>query len=272
VLPLTHAFTLLFYVGSLILWFRALLSGGRGSGPTIAFGLAVAGVAAHALALAQFTTEYGQLPLTGLAPSLSTAALTIGVGLVATLGLGEGRRVGIVLVPVVILLEAVAVSLGIEPAPELLDFQGAWFAFHVSLAFVGLGGFTVAFASGLLYLVQLHELNTKRMGRLFQFTPPLATLDRLGRTGLVTGFITFTLALALGWLWTVSFRQSLDQSNPKVLWAIMCWLIFVVALGVRAGGGLKERRSALASVVGFSVIVILYLGLRLLSAHGGFFL
>jgi HemX protein len=269
---LTHAVALLLYIGSLILWFRSLLSGGRGHGPGIAFGLAAAGVSAHAVALARFTAEYGQLPLNGLAPSLSTVALIIGIGLVATLGLGEGRRVGIVLVPVVILLEVVAVSLGIEPSTELLDFQGAWFAFHVTLAFVGLGGLAVAFASGFLYLVQLHELNTKRMGRLFQFTPPLATLDRLGRAGLVAGFITFTLALALGWLWTVSFRQSFDQSNPKVVWAIMSWLIFVGALGVRAGGGVKERRSALASVVGFSLIVVSYLGLRIVSSSGGFFL
>ena len=238
----------------------------------IAFVLAAAGVAAHALALARFTAEYGQLPLNGLAPSLSTVALIVGIGLVATLGLGEGRRVGIVLVPVVIILEAVAVSLGIVPGPELLDFQGAWFAFHVTLAFAGLGGLAVAFASGLLYLVQLHELNTKRMGRLFQFTPPLLTLDRLGRTGLVAGFITFTLALVLGWLWTISFRQSFDLSNPKVWWAIMCCLIFAAALGVRAGGGVKERRSALASVVGFSFIVVSYLGLRLVSSQGGFFL
>jgi len=238
----------------------------------IAFVLAAAGVAAHAVALARFTVEYGQLPLNGLAPSLSTVALIVGLGLVATLGLGEGRRVGIVLVPVVILLEVVAVSLGLEPAAEMLDFEGTWFAFHVTLAFAGLGGLAVAFASGLLYLVQLHELNTKRMGRLFQFTPPLATLDRLGRTSLVAGFTTFTLALLLGWLWTISFRQSFDQSNPKVLWAIMCWLIFVAALGVRAGDGVKERRSALASVVGFSLIVVSYLGLRLVSSQGGFFL
>ena len=269
---MTHAVALLLYIGSLILWFRSLLSGGRGRSPMIAFRLAAAGVAAHAIALARFTAEYGQLPLNGLAPSLSTVALIIGIGLVATLGLGEGRRVGIVLVPVVILLETFAVSLGIEPGPELLNFEGPWFAFHVTLAFAGLGGLAVAFASGLLYLVQLHELNTKRMGRLFQFTPPLATLDRLGRTGLVAGFITFTLALVLGWLWTISFRQSFDQSNPKVLWAILCWFIFVAALGVRVGDGVKERRSALASVVGFSLIVVSYLGLRLVSSQGGFFL
>ena len=271
-LPLTHEVALLLYVGSLILWFRSLMSGGRGRGPMIAFGLAAAGVAVHALALARFRADYGQLPLNGLAPALSTVALTVGIGLVATLGLGEGRRVGIVLVPVVILLEAVAVSLGIEPPRELLDFGGAWFAFHVTLAFAGLGGLALSFASGLLYLVQLHELNTKRMGRLFQFTPPLATLDRLGRIGLVAGFITFSLALVLGWLWTITYEQSFDQANPKVLWAIMSWLIFVAALGVRAGGGLKERRGALASVVGFSVIVVSYLGLRLVSSQGGFFL
>ena len=238
----------------------------------IAFVLAAAGVAVHALALALFTAEYGQLPLNGLAPSLSTAALIIGIGLVATLGLGEGRRVGIVLVQVVISLEAVAVSLGIEPSQELLDFQGWWFVFHVTLAFVGLGGLAVAFASGVLYLVQLHELNTKRMGRLFQFTPPLATLDRLGRAGLVGGFITFTLGLVLAWLWTINFGQSSDLWNVKVFWAVMSWFIFVAALGVRAGGGVKERRSALASVVGFLFVGFSYLGLRLVSSQGGFFL
>ena len=269
---MTHAVALLLYVGSLILWFRSLLSGGRGRGAVMAFALAAAGVAVHLIALARFTTEFGQLPLNGLGPSLSTVALIIGIGLVATLGLGEGRRVGIVLVPVVILLEAVAVSLGIEPAPEMLDWQGVWFAFHVTLAFAGLGGLAVAFASGLLYLVQLHELNTKRMGRLFQFTPPLATLDRLGRTALVAGLITFTLALILAWLWTINFGQSSDLWNPKVFWAILCWFIFVAALGVRMGDGVKERRSALASVVGFSLIVISYLGLRLVSSQGGFFL
>ena len=269
---MTDAVALLLYVGSLILWFRSLLSGGRGRGPMIAFVLAAAGVAVHALALARFAAEYGQLPLNGLAPSLSTVALIVGIGLVATLGLGEGRRVGIVLVPVVILLQAVAVSLGIEPSQELLDFQGAWFAFHVTLAFAGLGGLAVAFASGLLYLVQLHELNIKRMGRLFQFTPPLATLDRLGRIGLVAGFITFTLSLVLAWVWTINFGQASDLWNAKVFWAIMSWLIFVAALGVRAGGGVKERRSALVSVVGFSFIVFSYLGLRLVSSQGGFFL
>ena len=226
----------------------------------------------HAIALASFTATYGQLPLVGLAPSLSTLALIIGVGLVATLGLGEVRRVGIVIVPGVIVLQGIAVSLGFEPAPEVLDFQGAWFVFHVTLAFLGLCGMALAFAAGLLYLVQLRELNSKRLGRLFRFTPPLATLDRLGRFGLVSGFPAFTISIVLGLAWSVSFRHSLDQTNPKVVWAILSWIVFVLALGSRAGGGLKERRSALTTVVGFTFIIVSYLALRMVSTDGGFFL
>ena len=234
--------------------------------------MATAGVLVHAIALALFTTAYGQLPLIGLAPSLSTLALVLGAGLIATLGLGEGRRVGIVIIPGVIVLQGVALSLGFDPNPEVLDFQGLWFVLHVTLAFAGLCGLALAFAAGLLYLVQLRELNTKRLGRLFQFTPPLATLDRLVRVGLVAGFPAFTLALALGWAWTVSFRSTLDQTNPKVLWAALSWLVFVAALGARAGGGLRERRSALTTVVGFTFVIVSYLTLRLVSSDGGFFL
>lgn len=234
--------------------------------------MATMGVLVHAVALAGFTAAYGQLPLVGLAPSLSTLALVLGAGLVATLGLGEVRRVGIVIIPGVIVLQGIAVSLGFEPTSRVLDFQGAWFVFHVTLAFAGLCGLAVAFAAGLLYLVQLRELNSKRLGRLFHFTPPLATLDRLVRFGLVAGFPAFTLALVLGWAWTVSFRHSLDQSNPKVVWAVLSWLVFVAALGSRAGGGLKERRSALTTVVGFSLVIVSYLALRLVSSGGGFFL
>ena len=66
--------------------------GGRGRGPMIAFVLAAAGVAVHALALARFAAEYGQLPLNGLAPSLSTVALIVGIGLVFVFTIAAVQR------------------------------------------------------------------------------------------------------------------------------------------------------------------------------------
>lgn len=267
-----HYVALLLYISALTLWVRSLLAGGRGKMAPAAFGLAAAGVTAHTVALARFTLLHGELPLVGLAPSLSTLALVIGVGLLATIGLGEVRRIGIVLIPLVILMEGFAVALGVQPAEGVLDFQGAWFAFHVTLAFAGFGGMAVAFSAAVLYLLQFSTLKAKRLGPAFRFLPPLATLDRLGRIGLVAGLITLTLGLALGWAWTVRFRHSFQQTDPKVMWGVLTWAVFVGVLVVRGKGNQHERRGALATVVGFAVVVVSYVVLQLVTATGGVFL
>lgn len=268
-----HYLALLLYIGAFVLWLRALARGGRGREASLAFGLAASGVAVHAAALALFTVEYGELPLAGLAPALSTLALLVGVGLMGTLALGEASRVGIVLVPFMVLLEGTAAVLGVSaPAGPPLGFQGAWFALHVSLGLAAYGGMAVAFAAGALYLVQFHELKVKRLGRIFRFTPPLAALDRLVKMGLVTGFVCLTLTLALGWAWTVRFRQTFQVGDPKVLWGIFSWFILVTALSARLGSGRRERRGALGAVVGFGTVILAYVVLRVTLASKGFFL
>ncbi len=146
-----HFLALFLYIGAFVFWSRALWHGGRGSETGVAFALSAAGVTVHAFALVQYTVDSGELPLAGLAPSLSTLALIIGLGLMGTLALGEASRVGIVLVPLIVLLEGTAAFMGVTPrAGPPLDFQGVWFSLHVTLAFAGYGGMAVAFAAGLL--------------------------------------------------------------------------------------------------------------------------
>ena len=268
-----HSLALFLYVAAFLLWLRTLLTGAQDRGTTLAGAAAVLAVTAHFVALARYTSVWGELPLVGLAPSLSSLALIVGLGLVATLALGEAARVGILLVPLIVVMEAVALFLGVEPAMGVQDFRGAWFALHVTLAFAGYGGFFLAAAAGLLYLLQFKELKTKRLGKLFRFIPPLATLDRLVRIGLVAGFVCLSLALALGWAWTVRFQNSLLGDDPtKVLWAVFTWLVFVAALVVRSGGGARERQSAWVTVVGFCLIVASYVVVRATMVGGGAFL
>lgn len=269
---MTHFVALILYIGSLIFWLRSLTKGGRAPGPSVAFTMASLGVLIHSYALVFFASTYGQLPLTGLGPSLSSLALVIGLALIGTIVFGEGRRIGIVVIPFIILLETAAIALGVEPSSEVLDFQGAWFSLHVMMAFIGFGGLTLSFAASSLYVVQLGELNNKRMGRLFQFTPSLATLDRISRVALVTGFVTFTLALGLGWFWTITFRQSLDQWNPKVLWSVMTWFVFLGVFLARRFSRLRPQTGAWANVFGFAMVVLSYIALRLFVSTKGFFL
>ncbi len=264
--------TLLLYTGAFLLWLRSLLAGGWGAGRSRAPWVAAAAVAVHLFALARYTTLHGELPLVGLAPSLSTLALLLGSGLLATLAVGEASRIGIVLLPLIVLLQGAALLLGLEPATAPLAFRGWWLALHVTLAFAGFVGLAVAGAAGLLWLVQFHEIKERRPGRLFHFLPPLATLDRLVRTGLVGGLVTLSLSIGLGWAWTTRFLGTFRSDDPKVVWALFTWAVFVVALLARSRGARRERRGALVSAVGLSLVILSYVALRIWVVGGGLFL
>lgn len=267
-----HLTALFLYAVALALWIRGLLTGARGRGEAVAPWIAVAAVIAHLAALTLFAMEFRQLPLIGLGPALSSLALVLGFGLVATLSLREATRVGIVLVPLILVLQTIAVVAGVDPTREPLDFQGIWFALHVTLAFVGYQGLALAFAAGLLYLVQFHELKSKRLGRVFRFIPPLATLDGLVRVSLWVGFAGLSAAIILGWSWTLRYRDTFQVTDPKTLWAIVSWSVVLVALLARRGGDRPGHRSALAAVIGFAIVVVFFLVIRLVAVENGLFL
>jgi ABC-type uncharacterized transport system permease subunit len=81
-----------------------------------------------------------------------------------------------------------------------------------------------------------------------------------------------TLALLVGWAWSERFGPPMSPGNPKVVLGILSWLVFAAALAARAGGGRPARRAALASVVGFALVVAGYLMLRIGERAGGAFL
>ena len=269
---MTHLLALLLYNAAFLLWLRALLRGGRGPDSLPAW-IAGAGVGVHLAAFTGYAAAFGELPLVGLGPSLSMLALLTAVGLLGALAVREGERVGILLLPLAIVLQATALAVGIQPSGADLDFQGGWFVLHAGLGFSGVVGIALAGAAGWLYLAQFRELKAKRMGRLFHFLPPLATLDRLGRVGARTGFVLLSLSLVLGWAWTVRFRGTLGQELPEMWWGVFSWLVLLSAILARVWGeGPPERRAALANSVGFLLIAAGYVVLRLAASTDAGFL
>jgi ABC-type transport system involved in cytochrome c biogenesis permease subunit len=81
-----------------------------------------------------------------------------------------------------------------------------------------------------------------------------------------------TIALALGWAWTERFSRPMSPGHPKVVWGVITWLVFAAALAVRFGEGRPARRAALASVLGFALVVVWYLVARVAEGPGGGFL
>ncbi|HEX5726447.1 MAG TPA: cytochrome c biogenesis protein CcsA [Longimicrobiaceae bacterium] len=240
--------------------------------PRLATGVLALGVAAHLADLAAYAGRWQELPLVGLGPSLSVLALLVAVGSLALATLGRTGPIGLVLVPVAAVVLAAADAVGVRPGGEEMAFRGVWFVLHVVAALLAYAGLAVAFAAGLMYLLQFRELKSKRFGAVFRFFPPLETLDHIGRGALLAGLPLLTAALLLGWAWTERFHHPLSAGNPKVVWGVLTWLVFAGALAVRAGGGRREHRAALASVLGFAVVVAAYLFLRVSTASSAGFL
>lgn len=266
-----HGLALFFYIAAAGVLIGSLVEGRR-MAPRIGEAILTAAVLAHGGGLVAYTVGFDELPLVGLAPSLSVLGFLIGVVLLAMGAFREARTLGLILAPFVAIILTIGLVLGVAPSGEPLAFRGPWFFLHVVLAFIGYTGLAVSFAAGLVYLLQFRELKAKHLGRVFRFFPSLDTLDLVGRRALALGFPALTLALALGWAWTVRFRHSFAFGDPKVAWAVMTWFTFVTVMTVRSGGAARERRGALASVVGFAIVVLAYVVLRLATAEGAVFL
>jgi ABC-type transport system involved in cytochrome c biogenesis permease subunit len=240
--------------------------------PGVATATLALAVVAHGAALVAYARRFGEPPLVGLAPSLSVLGFLIALGSLGVATLGRTGPLGLVLVPVAAAVAAAAQAAGVRPGGEAGEFRGLWLVFHVVLAMLGYAALAVAFAAGLMYLLQFRELKSRRFGAIFRFFPPLDTLDRIGRRALMAGLPLLTAALLLGWAWTERFHQPFAVGNPKVVWGVISWLAFAAALGARAAGNTQARRGALASVLGFAVVVISYLVLRVggVGSTGGF--
>lgn len=257
------------YLAASAVLVRPLLGGERSAsrnGPL----LGTFGVLLHLAGAAAFAVRFGELPLAGLGPSLSTLALLMGLWAVPPLWMKEVRPLGVILMPLAALLLATALLLGLEPTPETLAYRGLWFRLHVTVSMLGYACFAGAFAAGLLYLLQHRELKGKHFGRMFRFFPSLETLERWQRRALELALSALTVGLLSGWAWLERFEMPLSVSDAKLGWGVLSWLVLLSALLAHLGRA-SRRRGAFISVLGFVVVVASFVLLRL-SESGGMFL
>src|SRR5690625_3371146 len=92
-----HLLALFFYVTAAVVLAGSLV-GGRRNAPRWGGAVVAAGVVCHATALGVYTLTFGQMPLVGLAPSLSFLAFLIGAFLLAALAFRDVHPLGLVLV------------------------------------------------------------------------------------------------------------------------------------------------------------------------------
>ena len=253
--------TIAFYSVGLLHSFLTIITRKKTLFRVALFGIG-SGFLAHALSIVYAWIEGQHPPITNLHEALSFFAFVIVLAFLISYARYRLDSLSVFVFPLVFILTLAAnlISSSPQPRPEIL--KSLWFYVHIPTTFLGYAAFFVAFSAGIMYLIQEHELKRKRPQAFYYRLPSLEVCDDLGYRSLSIGFPLLTLGIAAGALWA---NKALDQSwawDPKIIWSLITWLVYAVLIHYRLSAGLRGRRAALMSIVGFVIVLFTFIGTR----------
>jgi len=183
----------------------------------------LAGFATHTASLSQRWTEAGRFPVVGLHDGSSFVAWAIVLAFLATYVRTRVEALGLAAYPAAFTLVLVA---NLTPATERADpvLKSLFLPIHTTFALFGYGPLFLAFAMGILYLVQERELKSRSPRRLYYLIPSLERCDTISGRSVAVGFAFLTLAIITGLLWKLHMRTVLarfwglvSSTNPRAI-------------------------------------------------------
>ena len=128
------------------------------------------------------------------------------------------KDLGSFVIPLVFLVMLVSVFLskdaGLVPESEVRF----WLTMHRTLSIIGYAAFSIAFAAGIMYLIQEHQVKSKKLGIMYFRMPSLEVLDDLNFKVITIGFPLFTLGFMTGSIW----NTKMDQAFFHGIWQKQC--------------------------------------------------
>lgn len=167
---------------------------------------------------------------------------------------------------VVFMLSSSLAPNAIFPASSI--FRSSWVIVHITALFLANGLFGLAFCAGIMYLLQEKNIKNKHFGYFYTRLPSLERLDKVNSICLLIGFPFMTIGLIAGFAYANTVWHSTWNWDPKEIFALVTWFIYAVLLHERLAVGWRGRRAAWMAIVGFSAVLITFLGVNLfLKGH-----
>jgi cytochrome c-type biogenesis protein CcsB len=221
------------------------------------------GFGLHAASIALRAFELGSIPLTQRYESFSFFAAVAVLAFFLVYSKYRIASLGVFAFPVIFLMTFMA-NLDRESAgaiPEVLKTQGReWIYIHTPLVILAYVALFIAFAAAILYLLQERELKSKHPKMFYNRLPSLEICDDLAYRALAIGFPLMTLGILAGALWAQTAWGSFWIGDPKILFSLLTWLIYLTLIHYRLIAGWRGKKAAYLAIVGFVSVMITFLG------------
>jgi cytochrome c-type biogenesis protein CcsB len=180
---------------------------------------------------------------------------------------------GAVVAPLAFLMTFPAFAVGVGAGEIPPGLETFWLPLHVTLAFLGNAIFALAFGVSVMYLLQERRLKHKKLTGLMKRFPSLESLDGLNYRLLLWGFPLMTLGIVTGSLWAGIHWGDYWSWDPRQISSAGAWLLYGALLHGRITAGLRGKKAAVLTMVGFCVVLGYFLWGDALfpSRHGGRF-
>ena len=171
--------------------------------------------------------------------------------------------------PIIFVLASVAAIVpGTQDHPEGITnpLQKVLFPVHAGLILLAYSAFFIAFGAGLMFIIQERELKLKRFGSIFFRLPSLDTCDAISFKSMSAGFTLLTLGMAAGIIWSRVRDGIFWHGQPIEIFSVFTWIVYLLIIQSRINAGWGGRKAAVASIIGFALVVFSLAGVRYLGA------
>src|SRR6188768_33636 len=199
-----------------------------------------AAVLAHTFLIGMQTMEAGYAPLVGTTAAVSAFVWLLGLAYLYVELTSDERAMGVFVTTLLAVLAVLpALNPSSEPRPALL--RSPLFTVHVLSMLFAYASFALAFVLGITYVLLFKEIKAKHLGFFYTRLPSLQTLDVMNGSAVVVGWLFLTCGLIIGGVWAMQLHGSSSDSrvqamgirDPKILFALLSWVIYSFALFAR---------------------------------------
>ena len=213
----------------------------------------------------------GRPPWGNMFEFATAAAAAVGAAYSVLAKRNNWQWLGVFIVTPILLVLGLALTVLYTEAGELMPaLKSYWLGIHVTVAFLAVAFFTLAFAVGLLYLVRLRrEEKPPAKPNFIESLPSSASLERTAYSLNMVAFILWTFTLIAGAIWAKQAWGAYWQWDPKEVWTFVIWTVYAAYMHGRATAGVDHRKSMYIALAGYVAVIINFTLVNLVSTFVG---
>jgi len=253
-----HALGSAFFLAGAAAAFASLRTGSRPA-MNAARAAGLLGAVLQVAALVYLGASTGRFPVRGADEAFFLLSAAV-VGVALTLDWARGLSI---VLAATLPLSVVTAGLGLilfsaAPGSESPgEVSGIWTSVHILITLGSYGAFALAFVAGLLYLITQKQLKGHGLSPALGYMPALETVSRLNTRSIAVGLVLLVAGLVIGYLQArVTYAGEHGwRLDPKIILTTLTIAAYVAVLVLSRRPAFKGRRTALASIAGFFLVM-----------------